>query len=161
MRIDELNINQARQNKKRKGRGISAGQGKTAGRGTKGQKSRSGGKLRPGFEGGQNPLIQRIPKLPGFKSRRSPQLTVRLSDLEKVKGKIVTNQTLFEQGLVKSAYQSAKVVASGELKSAKTIKLQNASAQAVKLIEKAGGTFTSVAQPRPGTKPSNDKMNNK
>lgn len=157
MRIDELNLKQARQNKKRKGRGISAGQGKTAGRGTKGQKSRSGGKLRPGFEGGQNPLIQRIPKLPGFKSRRTPQLTVRLSDLEKVKGKTISNQSLFDQGLIKSAYQSAKVVASGDLKSAKTVKLQSASAQAIKLIEKAGGTFTSAPQPRPSGKPSNGK----
>lgn len=155
MRVDELNISHARQNKKRKGRGISGGQGKTAGRGTKGQRSRSGGKLRPGFEGGQNPLIQRIPKLPGFKSRRTPQLTVRLSDLEKVKGQTITNQALFNQGLIKSAYQSAKVVATGELKSAKTVKLQSASVQAVKLIEKAGGKFTRVPQARSSDKSSN------
>lgn len=148
MRIHELNV-PSNKNSKRKGRGISAGQGKTAGRGTKGQKARSGGSLRPGFEGGQNPLIQRLPKLPGFKSRRQPVQTVTLSDIALIKGKTVDNKTLSERGVTASPYQPVKVVASGELKSAKNVKVQAASKQAIVLIEKAGGTFVKTDSPKP------------
>ena len=69
MKYHELQVNSNR-DARRVGRGISAGQGKTAGRGTKGQRSRTGSGRRPGFEGGQNPLMQRLPKLPGFRSIR-------------------------------------------------------------------------------------------
>lgn len=149
MRIHELNIS-SKHDRKRKGRGISGGQGKTAGRGTKGQKSRSGGSLRPGFEGGQNPLIQRLPKLAGFKSRRTPVQTVNLTALSRVSGKTVNNQTLHERGVIASAFQPVKVVASGQLTTAKTVQLQSASTRAKLLIEKSGGSFSGVPTPRPG-----------
>lgn len=149
MRIHELNLD-SKTNRKRSGRGIGSGRGKTAGRGTKGQKSRSGGSLRPGFEGGQNPLIQRLPKLAGFKSRRQPAKTVSLNDIALVSAKTVDNSALHERGVIGSPYQPVKVVASGQLDKAKTVKLQGASTQAKLLIEKAGGSFAQVPTPRPG-----------
>lgn len=139
-------------NKKRVGRGISAGGGKTAGRGTKGQNSRTGGGTRLGFEGGQNPLMQRVPKLPGFTSRRKASLTVTLSDIERVKGATVDNATLHSIHVVEKIDTPVRVVSSGELKSKKTVKLQAASANAVKAIEKAGGSFSVVAAPKARTK---------
>ena len=84
---------------KRVGRGIAAGQGKTAGRGTKGQNARTGSSRKPGFEGGQNPLIQRLPKLRGFTSHRTKPETVYTGQLQAVKGKVVGNNELAEAGL--------------------------------------------------------------
>ena len=139
-------------NKKRVGRGISAGGGKTAGRGTKGQNSRTGGGTRLGFEGGQNPLMQRIPKLAGFNSRRKPSQTITLSDLNRIKGATVDNAVLHANHIVEKIDTPVRVVMSGELKSKKTVKLQAASANAVKAIEKAGGSFSAVATPKARTK---------
>src|SRR5580658_5768570 len=92
---------------KRVGRGIAAGQGKTAGRGTKGQGARTGFSKRPGFEGGQNPLMQRLPKLHGFRSHKvKPEniFTSQLNDL----GAKVDNQVLADKGLVSSQYVKVK-----------------------------------------------------
>lgn len=141
---------------KRVGRGISAGQGKTAGRGTKGQNSRTGSSKRPGFEGGQNPLTQRLPKLRGFTSHRVPAENIYTGQIEEIKAKEVTNAVLAEAGLVKSAYSVVKIVVQGELTSAKTIKLQSASARAIEAIEKAGGSFEKVGRAsRPVTNEKN------
>lgn len=147
MKYHELKANSTK-NKKRVGRGISAGGGKTAGRGTKGQNSRTGGGTRPGFEGGQNPLMQRVPKLAGFTSRRKASQTVTLSDLQRIKGANIDNAILLENHIVEKIDTPVRVVMSGELKSKKTIKLQAASANAVKAIEKAGGSFSAVATPK-------------
>src|SRR3989344_6273457 len=89
----------------RVGRGIAAGQGKTAGRGTKGQKSRAGSRRRPGFEGGQNPLMCRFPKLRGFKSHRPEVETVQIKQLVTFKTNI-DNHSLAEARLVSSPYVS-------------------------------------------------------
>src|SRR3954468_18778222 len=88
---------------KRVGRGIAAGQGKTAGRGTKGQGARTGSSKKPGFEGGQNPLMQRLPKLHGFKSHKVRAENVFTDQLEAL-GATVDNQVLADNGLVSSPY---------------------------------------------------------
>ena len=130
---------------KRVGRGIAAGQGKTAGRGTKGQKSRTGYSARPGFEGGQNPLVKRFPKLRGFTSHRVPAEVVYTNQLE-LAGSKVDNESLAKAGLVSSEYTRVKVVVKGEVSKKLTVSLQGASASAIAAIEKAGGTFTSIAR---------------
>lgn len=133
----------------RLGRGISAGGGKTAGRGTKGQGSRkSPGKA--GFEGGQTPLAMRLPKLRGFKSHRVQPEVVYTSQLLELKPAVIDNSVLAEAGLVSSAYTIVKLIQKGEFKAKKTVKLQVASANAIKAIEKAGGTFAKTDRtPRP------------
>ena len=88
---------------KRVGRGIAAGQGKTAGRGTKGQGARTGSSKRPGFEGGQNPLMQRLPKLRGFRSLKPKAENVYTDQLVAL-GTKVDNKVLAEKGLTTSEY---------------------------------------------------------
>ncbi len=160
MKYNELSLTKAK-SPKRVGRGIAAGQGKTAGRGTKGQNSRTGSSRKPGFEGGQNPLMQRIPKLRGFKSTRTPAEVVYTGDITKLKAAVVDNNALAEAGLVSNAFVAVKLVVKGELKNAKTVKLQGASAQSIVAIEKAGGSFEVVPrQARPSTvekQPRKDK----
>jgi large subunit ribosomal protein L15 len=130
---------------KRVGRGISAGQGKTAGRGTKGQRARTGSSKKPGFSGGQLPLMQRLPKLPGFRSIRVPAENVYTGQLDAIKG-IVDNFTVAQAGLTTSPYVRVKLVVKGEVTKKAEIKLQSASEAAIAAIQKAGGTFTSVPQ---------------
>ncbi len=156
MKYHELKVENTRQ-RKRVGRGISAGGGKTAGRGTKGQNSRTGGGTRLGFEGGQNPFMQRVPKLPGFTSRRANSQTITLSDLERIKSATVDNATLHSNHVVEKIATPVRVVNSGELKSKKTITLQAASGNAIKAIEKAGGSFSIVPTPKARSKKSDDK----
>lgn len=129
----------------RVGRGISAGRGKTAGRGTKGQKSRTGSSRRPGFEGGQNPLMQRMPKLRGFTSKRVPAENVYTGQLNGL-GTTIDNTTLAEAGLTTSPYVRVKVITKGEITKKLTVNLQLASESAVAAIQKAGGSFTKTAQ---------------
>ena len=137
---------------KRVGRGISAGQGKTAGRGTKGQSSRSGGKRRPGFEGGQTPIMMRAPKLRGFRTIRPKAETVYIGQLNKFSGQ-VANFTLAEKGLVENPYTKVKLVVKGDLTKKVTVVLQAASQPAIKAVTKAGGSFKQVPQiPRSSTK---------
>ena len=126
---------------KRVGRGISAGQGKTAGRGTKGQSSRSGGKRRPGFEGGQTPIMMRAPKLRGFRSIRVKAENVYTGQLNDFKG-TVDNFTVFEAGLTTSPFVKVKLVV--DLKSKLDIALQGASKPAQEMVQKAGGSFKEV-----------------
>lgn len=151
MKYHELKTTDSK-NRKRVGRGISAGGGKTAGRGTKGQNSRTGGGTRLGFEGGQNPLMGRVPKLPGFTSRRKTTQTISLSDIDRVKGVAVDNTTLHSGHIVEKIDTPVRVVSSGEIKSKKTVSLQAASPSAVKAIEKAGGSFSVVATPKARSK---------
>lgn len=138
---------------KRVGRGIAAGQGKTAGRGTKGQRSRTGSGRKPGFEGGQTPLMQRLPKLPGFRSIRPKAETVYTGQLDAVGAK-VNNQTLAEVGLVSSPYVRVKLIANGPVTKKCSVSLQAASASAIKAVQKAGGSFEVVPQVKRPAKPA-------
>lgn len=146
MRIHELKLPSDKKSS-RKGRGISAGQGKTAGRGTKGQNARTGGGVRPGFEGGQNPLTARLPKLPGFTSRRRQKQTITTGRLDKIKAKTIDNDVLSEAKIIQRPDIPIKVVAGGEMSSAKTVKLQAASKGAAKAISEAGGKFVQSRTP--------------
>ena len=123
----------------RVGRGASAGQGKTCGRGTKGQRARKGGYHKVGFEGGQMPLQRRIPKV-GFRSdiKRS-RAEVRLHELAKVDAEVVDLEALLKAGVVPPGTERAKVVLSGEIKKAVTLKGVAATKGARAAIEAAGG----------------------
>lgn len=131
---------------KRVGRGIAAGQGKTAGRGTKGQMSRTGSSKRPGFEGGQNPLMQRLPKLPGFKSFKEKSETIYTGQLNDIKDKVIDNSAVAKAGLVSSEYVKVKLIVKGDITIKADVKLQAASGTAIAAIQKAGGTFEKVVQ---------------
>lgn len=155
MKFNELQASK-KKSLKRVGRGIAAGQGKTAGRGTKGQMSRTGSSKRPGFEGGQNPLMQRLPKLPGFRSLRVPAETVYTGQLDAVNGK-VTATSLAEAGLISSPYVRVKLLVNGEVTKKHDVKLQAASEAAIAAVQKAGGTFEKVArEARPKTRKKED-----
>lgn len=124
---------------KRVGRGIGSGLGKTAGRGHKGQKSRSGGFHKTGFEGGQMPLQRRLPKV-GFNSRIDRYVAeVRLHELEKVNADVVDLLALKNAGLVGHHVTRAKVMLSGSLKRAVTVKGLGVTKGARAAIEAAGG----------------------
>jgi len=156
-KYNELNL-KAKPSRKRVGRGISAGGGKTAGRGTKGQRSRTGKKLRPTFMGGQLPIVQGIPKLRGFKSKRAPAQVVYSDELNALKGAKIDNFKLFEAGLIATPYHTAKVIARGDLTSKATVEIAGMSASVVKQLEKNGGKFTKTAVPiQKSTKPKEDK----
>ena len=124
---------------KRVGRGASAGQGKTCGRGTKGQRARKGGYHKVGFEGGQMPLQRRMPKV-GFRSAmKRSRAEVRLSELAKVEGALVDLQALLKAGVVPSGTERAKVVLSGALTRAVTLRGVAVTKGARAAIEAAGG----------------------
>jgi len=131
----------ARHTRKRKGQGVGSGLGKTAGRGQKGQNSRSGGGVRPGFEGGQIPLFQRLPKR-GFKNvNRKEYAVVNVSDLNVFEnGAEVTIETLIKAGLVNKTYDGVKVLGNGTLEKKLTVKSSKFSASAEAAIKNAGGT---------------------
>ena len=125
----------------RVGRGASAGQGKTCGRGTKGQRARKGGYHKVGFEGGQMPIQRRLPKV-GFRSDVArTRAEVRLSDLAKLKDKVIDLEVLKKAQVVPVTTERAKVVLSGEIKKAVTLKGVAATAGARAAIEAAGGTI--------------------
>lgn len=154
MKFNELSLTKHKASR-RAGRGISAGRGKTAGRGTKGQSSRSGGRVRPGFEGGQTPLYQRIPKLPGFTSHRLKAENVYTDQLDKIGVKTVDNFVLAEKNLTSSPFVKVKLLMRGDASSVPkiTVKLQAASKKAVETIQASGGSFIkSEMVKRPTTK---------
>jgi len=124
----------------RKGRGIGSGNGKTAGRGHKGQNSRSGGGVRPGFEGGQNPLYRRLPKR-GFNNPfRKEYAIVNIEELNSfAAGTEVTPELLLEQGIVKNPQSGIKVLGNGEITVQLTVKANKFSQSAVEKITAAGG----------------------
>ncbi len=131
----------ARHAKKRLGRGIGSGLGKTAGKGTKGQNARSGGGVRPGFEGGQLPLFQRLPKR-GFKSlSRVEYKVVNVEQLNVFEnGTVVDVAKLVEAGIVKELNELVKVLGNGKLEKKLTVKANKFSESAKKAIEAAGGS---------------------
>lgn len=137
----------SRKPRKRVGRGNGSGHGSTAGRGDKGQLSRSGGGKGPGFEGGQNPLAMRLPKLPGFKNRfRVEYAIVNVSRLEECfeADTTIDVDALFDRRLIKSKTAPVKVLGDGELTKKFTVKVDKISASARAKIEAAGGTVDSL-----------------
>ena len=127
--------------RKRVGRGPGSGHGKTCGRGHKGQRSRAGYSVHPTFEGGQMPLVRRIPKR-GFNNRWAPTVViVNVSDLEARfdSGAEVTPESLREKNLAKGRYDVLKVLGDGELTKTLTVSAHKFSRQALEKIEKAGG----------------------
>ena len=128
---------------KRLGCGESSGHGKTSGKGHKGQKARSGGSIRLGFEGGQMPLIRRLPKR-GFNNAafHKNYAIVNLDDLNEFKaGTVVSEQLLRELKLVRGHFVGIKILGDGELKHGLTVEADKVSAAAREKIEKAGGTI--------------------
>lgn len=128
--------------RKRVGRGIGSGLGKTSGRGHKGQNSRSGGGVRPVFEGGQMPLFRRLPKR-GFKNHNKKQFAiVNLDRLNKFEAnQVVDLEALIEAGIVKrrDAKDGLRILGSGEISQALTVKANHFSKSAAEKIEAAGG----------------------
>ncbi|HIA91765.1 TPA: 50S ribosomal protein L15 [Candidatus Saccharibacteria bacterium] len=155
MLFQDLDVSK-KKTKKRVGRGISAGQGKTAGRGTKGQASRSGYRTKPNFEGGQTPLVKRLPKLKGFKSKRAAAQEVTTDDLNSLKTKKITPEVLAEAGLVKDAYEKIKLIGATKLESAKDVEVHAVTAGAQKAVKDAGGSVKLVEKARPKTSKKDD-----
>jgi large subunit ribosomal protein L15 len=160
---DDLNLSnlkpaQARKDRKRIGRGLGSGKGRYSGRGLKGQKSRSGShKMRPGFEGGQNPIYMRLGKLRGgskdalpvgpFRTSTAP---VNVATLEERfdAGAEVTPETLVERGILKNTKTDVKILGNGELKKKLSVTAHAVSASAREKIEAAGGTITLLREPK-------------
>ncbi|HEX5449492.1 MAG TPA: 50S ribosomal protein L15 [Gaiellaceae bacterium] len=161
---DELNLSnlqpaQARQDRKRVGRGMGSGKGRYSGRGIKGQKSRAGSHMmRAGFEGGQMPLYMHTAKLRGNTSKdampvgpfRTETQAVNVRDLETRfdTGDEVTPETLKAKGLIKSLRIDVKLLGSGDLKKKLSITVHGASATAREKVEGAGGTLTLLKEPK-------------
>jgi len=141
MRLNSLKpATGSRKERNRVGRGLSSGQGKTAGRGHKGQHARSGGYTKVGFEGGQMPLQRRVPKS-GFRSRKSlVTAEVRLSELKYVDGDIVDLATLKAADVIPAQARAAKIIVSGSVERAVTVRDVGVSRGARSAIEKAGGS---------------------
>jgi large subunit ribosomal protein L15 len=137
----------AKRARRRVGRGPGSGRGKTAGRGHKGQKSRSGYSRRFGFEGGQMPLVRRIPKR-GFSNRfRVEYQVVNLRDLDRVfdDGETVSPELLIGKGLIRSGAERVKILAAGELTKKLTVQAHRFSQSAKAAIEQAGGSCEVLA----------------
>lgn len=137
----------AKRTRKRVGRGPGSGNGKTAGRGHKGQKSRSGYSRRFGFEGGQMPLVRRIPKRGFTNIFRVEHQVVNLRDLERVfaSGDTVSPRELADRGLIRSADDRVKILGDGELTATLTVQAHKFSTSARAAIEGAGGSCEVVS----------------
>jgi large subunit ribosomal protein L15 len=161
---DDLNLSnlkpaQPRKDRKRIGRGLGSGKGRYSGRGLKGQKSRSGShKMRPGFEGGQNPLYMRLGKQRGPYSKdampmgphRTSTQPVNVAALEERfdAGAEVTPESLVEKGLIRNTRIDVKLLGQGELTKALSITVHAASASAREKVEAAGGSLTLLREPK-------------
>ncbi len=161
---DDLNLSnlkpaQARKDRKRIGRGMGSGKGRYSGRGLKGQKSRSGShKMRPGFEGGQNPLYMRLGKKRGPYSKdampmgphRTSTQPVNVAALEERfdAGVEVTPEALLDKGLIRSTRVDVKLLGRGELTKTLSIAVHAASASAREKVEAAGGSLTLLREPK-------------
>ncbi len=140
MRLNELSpAPGSKPTAKRVGRGIGSGLGKTGGRGHKGQKSRSGGKVAPGFEGGQMPIHRRLPKF-GFTSRQAQYVAeIRLNELTLVEGETVDLAALKAADVIGEKIKQARVILSGEISKAVTVKGLKVTKGAKAAIEAVGG----------------------
>ena len=140
MRLHELHQGIQKHKKGRRiGRGIGSGRGKTCGRGHKGQGSRTSGNVRPDFEGGQMPLIRRVPKRGFINPFRVPAQVVNVRDLDKVTAEVVTPAVLADLGLVQSAGRPVKILAEGDAARAFVVQGCAVSKAAREKIERAGG----------------------
>ncbi|SNZ17903.1 LSU ribosomal protein L15P [Terribacillus aidingensis] len=141
MKLHELKSAEGtRKTRNRVGRGMSSGNGKTSGRGHKGQKARSGGGVRLGFEGGQMPLFQRLPKRGFTNIHRTEYSIVNLDSLNRFEeGTEVTPELLLESGVVSKLRAGIKVLGNGNLEKKLTVKAHKFSASAKEAIEAAGG----------------------
>lgn len=132
----------SKKERRRVGRGIAAGQGKTAGRGTKGQNARTGGGVRPYFEGGQLPLVRRLPHLRGFTNIW--RVEYRPVNLERLAGfpahSVVSPETLAEAGIIKKPTDRVAILAEGEIDRPLTVRAHRVSRRAHEKIVAAGGT---------------------
>ena len=152
MKLNELRDNEgATKRRKRVGRGPGSGMGKTGGRGIKGQKSRSGVAIN-GYEGGQMPLYQRLPKRGFNKPNRKEYAVVNLGliqkfvDAKKIDAKkAITEDVLVESGLIRRKRDGIRVLAKGEVSAKLNIEVTGASKSAVEAVEKAGGSLTVAA----------------
>ena len=155
IRLNQLSDNPGAAKKpKRVGRGPGSGTGKTAGRGIKGQKSRSGVAIN-GYEGGQMPLYQRLPKRGFNKPNRKRHTVINLGLIQKFvdAGKLdagaITEESLVASGLVRRVRDGVRVMAQGEVTGPLTISVTGASRAATEAVEAAGGTLTVAAKPEP------------
>jgi large subunit ribosomal protein L15 len=141
MKLHELKGRQdAKKTRNRVGRGPASGNGKTSGRGQKGQKARSGGNVRPGFEGGQMPLIKRLPKRGFTNPTRKEYATVNLETLNRFKeGTEITPELLLEERVVRKLNNGVKILGDGNLDVKLTVKAHKFSTSAKEAIETAGG----------------------
>ncbi|WP_338471351.1 50S ribosomal protein L15 [Niallia sp. XMNu-256] len=142
MKLHELKPAEgARHERKRKGRGIGSGNGKTAGKGHKGQNARSGGGVRMGFEGGQTPLFQRLPKRGFTNINRKEYAIVNLEALNRFEeGTEVTPELLIETGVVSKEKSGIKILAKGNIEKKLSVKAHKFSSAAKEAIEAAGGS---------------------
>jgi large subunit ribosomal protein L15 len=157
--LSSLRPAQARNDRKRVGRGLGSGKGRYSGRGIKGQKSRAGSHaMSARFEGGQMPLFMRLPKLRGATSKdampigpfRTYTQPVNVADLERFDaGEEVTPESLKARGLIRSLRKDVKLLGNGELSKKLTITVHAASATAREKVEAAGGTLTLLREPKP------------
>ena len=132
-------------NRKRIGRGVGSGHGKTATKGHKGQKARSGGSIKPGFEGGQMPMHRRLPKRGFTPLTKKVFALVNLCQLEVFEaGSVVDVEALLKSGIVSDVCDGVKVLATGDLTRALTIKAHKFSASAREKITAAGGTIEEI-----------------
>jgi large subunit ribosomal protein L15 len=132
-------------NRKRIGRGVGSGHGKTACKGHKGQKARSGGSIKPGFEGGQMPMHRRLPKRGFTPLTRKVFALVNLCQLEVFEaGSVVDAQALLKSGLISAVCDGIKVLATGDITRALTIKAHKFSASAREKIMAVGGTIEEI-----------------
>ena len=142
MKLHELKPAEgSRSSRKRIGRGIGSGTGKTAGKGHKGQNARSGGGVRPGFEGGQNPLFRRLPKRGFTNINRKDYAVVNLDVLNRFdEGTEITPALLIESGVVSNERSGIKILGNGTLDKKLSVQAHKFSASAKEAIENAGGS---------------------
>lgn len=144
----------SKKRRKRVGRGVASGRGKTAGRGTKGQKARSGGNIPPYFEGGQLPLVRRLPMRRGvgfrdpWKVSFTPVNVERLNRFEE--GSVITPELLSERGIIQNSRELVVILGRGELEHPLTVKAHRFSSSAEAKIEAAGGTVERLHWQRGG-----------
>lgn len=142
MKLESL-FGRVNKDSKRVGRGIGSGKGKTAGRGTKGQLSRTGKKLRPGFEGGQLPLAQRVPKLRGFKSIHPKAVTISMDKFNSYKASTKVDVAfLVKEGFIENERTSFKIVASDKYSNSLVFAVESMTAGAKALAEKSAKKAT-------------------
>lgn len=165
MKLNELKPGQKKVARKRKGQGNAAGQGTYGGRGMNGQNARAGGGVRLGFEGGQTPLVQRMPKNPGFNNpNRVEAQIVKLDALDAAckDGEKVTVASLLEKGLISKKNAKVKILGDGKIsKKVEVTEEVSVSASAKKAIEKAGGSVAEAKKEEKAPKKEKKKAEKK